>query len=201
MGDQLNQSRYDQLLRRVGDLKGPGSKVSTVLEDVFPVIELENVPIELLLLMGTRVAFGQRTSAGVLVDQQRIQLFNPLGSQQLGTITSVHIRSDTAQEILYGISALALEIDPATQRFRDSRLGLSNRPVCEIRFDGDTATTPVQASVFVEADVDLHLWDPKGIAVLSEDFGLTFTTTTLNTLLSVSILWQERVAEPSELNF
>ena len=37
---QLQQSRYDQLLRRVGDLKGPGSKVNDVLHELFPMFDL-----------------------------------------------------------------------------------------------------------------------------------------------------------------
>jgi len=201
VGDQLNQSRYDQLLRRIGDLKGQGSKVSTVLEDLFPVLDVENVPIEMLALMGTRVAFGTMSRGPSGLDVQRIQLFNPIGSQQLVTITKVDVTSELAQQINYGVVTTALATNPATQRFRDSRFGLTNRPVAEIRFDGSGAITPVQAIVTVEASVNQALTDPNGIAVLSEGFGLQFTSTIFGTGLTCTFQWRERVAEPSELNF
>ncbi len=48
MGQELQQNRYDQLIRRVGGIIGPGSKVVEALGELFPVIDVENVPGELL---------------------------------------------------------------------------------------------------------------------------------------------------------
>jgi len=64
---ELQQNRYDQLLRRVGDLKGPGSKVNDVLQELFPTIDVENVPGELLFLMGTHIGLGVLPSPAVSV--------------------------------------------------------------------------------------------------------------------------------------
>lgn len=201
MPQDLQQNRYDQLIRRVGDLKGPGSKVNEVLAELFPVIDVENIPVELLALMGTNIAAGGQDNAGVAAVNQRSQLMNPTGSGKLITVTDVSINSDTAQQIVMGLVAVALTTNVGTQRFRDGRLTTTQVPTGEIRTDSSAAAAPVVYRFDVEAAVNVFFHDNKGIWVLSPGTGLQISTTTVNTSLTTGYQWRERVAEPSEFNF
>jgi len=139
---QIQQNRYDALMRRVGDLKGPGSKVNDVLEELFPVIDVERVPGELLALMGTRIAAAGSTIAGVADVQQRIQLFNPVGSGKLIAITHAYVSTTTAQELSFGNVTTTLTTATGVERFRDSRFGVVDKPSGQIRRGTNAAVAP-----------------------------------------------------------
>ena len=58
---EVQQNRWDQLIRRVSGSIGPGSRVSETLSELLPVMDVERVPGELLRLMGTDVAMASET--------------------------------------------------------------------------------------------------------------------------------------------
>jgi len=124
---ELQQNRYDQLLRRVGDLKGPGSKVNDVLQELFPTIDVENVPGELLFLMGTRIGWGGASKAAAAGKKAAIQLFNPIGSGQLVTVSTVIVTGNNTQIISWGLSTSALATNTGVPRLRDSRTGTNEK--------------------------------------------------------------------------
>ena len=202
---ELQQNRYDRLIRRVGGIVGTGSQVSEVIHELFPMIDVEDVPAELLVLMGTRIALGQTDNAAVAANQQRSQLFNPAGSNAILTCTQISIRSSVAQAIRFGIVDVALTNLTNTRAFRDGRLPFGPAiisTVGEMRDDASAAAALVQAYlVFVPANESVVIKDDNSVAVLSPGTGLQVTTTTLNTSLTVGYLWRERPAEQSELNF
>ena len=198
---ELQQSRYDQLLRRLGDLKGPGSKVNDVLQELFPTVDVESVPGELLALMGTRLCIGAATVTGSAGQSARIQVFNPLGSGMIAAVSSVLMTGTGTQNFRYAISNTALTTGVGTEVFRDGRFGVVPRPVCQIRTDDTVALTDAHGLIRLVPSVTYTLEDLNTVAVLPPGSGFEVGSSAFATLISVTFNWRERVAEPSELNF
>jgi len=91
--NEIQQNRYDQTLRRVTGIIGPGSKVAEVLTELFPVIDVERVPGELLILGGTDLAAGGASLDGGPGNSSEINLHNPPGSGKIITCTQILITS------------------------------------------------------------------------------------------------------------
>lgn len=199
---ELQQNRYDQLLRRVGDLKGPGSKVSEVLTELFPVLDVENVPGELMILSAYDLAFGGAARAGAAGEQGRVQIFNPVGSGKIMTVTKMLVSVSLGQDIRWGISNVALDTAPQLQFFRDTRKDpfKPSLPTGQIRTQSSVAAAPATCRIAVLIGDSFTLEDVNGLAVLSAGFGLEVGTTTLATEITACFYWRERTAEPSELN-
>jgi len=197
---ELQQSRYDQLLRRVGDLKGPGSKLNDALEELFPTIDVENVPGELLFLSGTLLAYAGAVFQSSVGDIQIIQLFNPDGSGKLVTLTTLTV-SGASQQLELGISATELASNPGVQAPRDVRAGVLLRPTASLRESSQVGGIADTLQLQALNNVTLTLSDPNGVAVLSPGTGFSVQSTLTATQLIVNFFWRERVAEPSELNF
>jgi len=196
----LQQSRYDRLMRRVGDLKGPGSKVNDVLEELFPTLDVENVPGELLWLMGTRLCHGGGTVAGVALQHSRAQLFNPPGSAKLMTITSVHFAHESTGIVRWGAAPTPLGVEAGTEVFRDTRELPPTAPTGQIQIISTVSLGTGTNQSRLLADTDFLLEDQNGIAVLSPATGWEISTAVPESDINFGILWRERIAEPSELN-
>lgn len=200
MSQELQQTRYDKLLRRVGGIIGPGAKVSEVLGELFPVLDVENAPIELLALMDTRLAGGGVSRAATAAVNTRVQLFNPLGSGKLIKISNVAAQPGSVQLISMGIVNTSLGTNAGVARFFDSRFSTTVLPVGQIRFGTNVAVAPNVYQVVVDSVRSMLIENLKGVAVLSPGFGFQVTTNLVNTAIVVSFLWEERPVEQSELN-
>jgi len=196
---ELQQNRYDALLRRVGDLKGPGSKVNDVLQELFPTIDVENVPGELLFLMGTHIGWASTSKSPTAGKKAAIQLFNPAGSGQLITISSVVAAVSSAGAISWGLTILALATNTGIPRLRDSRVDVGPSGVSELRTSAD-AVSASSGQVRLLADTTFHVTDPNSVAVLAPGSGLSFIGST-DVGIFITFNYRERVAEPSELKF
>lgn len=197
---ELQQNRYDQLLRRVGDLKGPGSKVNDALTELFPVIDVERVPGELLILGGIDICAGQNELTSAVGQRANIQLFNPAGSGKIMTVTRFACFTLATTQIFWGTQNVALTTLINSQLFRDTRRAFNTRPSGEIR-NQSVAAGPVAFGTarFIATDT-FQFEDHNGVAVLSPGLGLTIADISTNTVMNVTFYWRERVAEPSELN-
>ena len=198
---EIQQSRWDKLLRRVSGSIGPGSRVGTSISDLFPVFDVERVPAELLALSGWRTAAGSTNQNGQAALQQQAQIFNPVASGKIIVVTGIWLGTNTAQLMNYGLVSTQLAIQPAVERPRDSRFSITQRTTGLISFGTNAAVTPITANVQVRGNVAEHLLDENGLFVLSPGFGCQVSTTTVNTALRSSWFWREREAEQSELNF
>lgn len=197
---ELNQSRYDALLRRVGDLKGAGSKVNDVLQELFPTIDVENVPGELLFLMGTRIGWAATSVNPGVGNRAGIQLFNPVGSGQLITVSSFTPSSNNTVDITYGLTVTAFPTNTGIPRLRDGRVGVGPSGVSELRTS--TAAVALLSGLYATAsNRPFTITDPNSVCVLSPGIGFSVVAGSTNVLLRVSFNYRERVAEPSELNF
>jgi len=186
-------------MRRVGDLKGPGSKVNDVLQELFPTIDVENVPGELLFLMSTKIGWAATSKAPTAGKLAGIQLFNPVGSGHLITVSSVDIASASDNLVTYGFRNVAIGTSTATPRQRDGRGGTGPSGVADLRASGNEIAL-VNGEFRMLASTTHTLEDPNSVCVLSPGIGLTFIGS-IDVVFSCSFNYRERVAEPSELNF
>lgn len=197
---ELQQNRYDQILRRVGDLKGPGSKVREVLTELFPMIDVENVPGELLALEGTVLGVGAIGILGAAGQTGKIQLFNPVDSGRLVTVTGLLLSTNTTQVLRVAIANASLSGGVATEVVRDLRRGIVIRPGSQIF--SETSAGLVNANLIFRllANTPFFLKDDNGLFVLSPGTGLSAGPATVATQIDGTFFWRERVAQPSELN-
>jgi len=200
MTTELQQNRYDQIIRRVGGLIGPGSKVSEVIAELFPMIDVERVPGELLLLGGTRLCIAGGRRAGTAAVMNQIQLRNPADSGMLMVVTNITMGSATQQILMWGLTTGQLAADANLAFFRDGRLGDVDRPVGQLRVETDAGGNPQIFPVDVLADQAAQFSDENGVIVLSPGTNAQVTNTVVNTTLNVGFMWRERPAEQSELN-
>ncbi len=201
MSQELQQNRYDRLIRRVGGLIGVGSKVSEVIGELFPMIDVENLPGELFLLAETRLGMGATNNAAFAGLNNQSQIFNPVDSGSLITVSRVDIASASNQQIVFGLVTALLSGTNMTRNFRDGRLPIGPDTVAEIRSDQLAGANPNICRVRLQVNDNLTITDRNDIAVLAPGTGLQFSTTTVNTTLSVNYFWRERAAESSELQF
>lgn len=198
---ELQQNRYDQLIRRVGGIIGPGSMVSEAIGELFPMLEVETNKAELQALSGSGIAWGSVTSPPNAVENSRVQLFNPLASGKVVTLTSINMRSSgAATDTVYGILGVALTNLSAVSRFRDSRFGTTLAPVAELRQDTNVGGTPATFRDRSSTSEYTKIDNIDGIVVLTPGFGLVISALSVNVSVLGSFIWRERVAEPSELN-
>jgi len=198
---ELQQNRYDQLIRRVGNIVSPGSMVNDALSELFPMIDVENLNAELSLLTGWRLAYGTVETVGVALNQNLIQLFNPENSAHLVVVERVDIRVPAQENIRYALSSTPLANFTANQERRDSREGIANSPVAQLRDVNQLGGIPNFGVVFVRTDTTFTMQDKRGLFVLAPNTGITFANSIVNNNLQVSMQWRERIAEPAELNF
>lgn len=201
MGSQdLQQARYDQLVRRVGALYGGGSKVVEVLPEVFPVLELEDTTPELLILSGWRLAWQQISQDAVVGQTSKVQLANPAGSGILAAVTHLSIRVDTIANVQMEVSDTLLVSAAIRGLFRDGRLGGNRATTCQLRSDPNIPTGG-GLRLFINNDLEFEVTDDNGLCVLSPGTALDVGTVNDNILISVNFFWRERQAQESELNF
>jgi len=196
---ELQQNRYDQLLRRVGDLKGPGSKVNDVLQELFPTIDVENVPGELLLLMGTRIGWAATSVAPTAGKKAGIQLFNPAESGHLVTVSSIYVSGGGGANITWGLTTTALATNTGIPKLRDARAGVPANGVAQLRTSPD-AVAPSSGQIKVASSSPFEIIDGNSVCVLSPGTGLNVVSS-VDVISIASFNYRERIAEPSELAF
>jgi len=197
----IQQGRYDALLRRVADLKGPGSKVNDVLEELFPMFDVENLPAELYVLGQIDLCFGGGVVANAAGVSGRGQIFNPAGSGKVITVTQAMVATTATAIIRWGRSNVALTTALQTQIFRDSRHSVGSIPTGQVRSQNSVALAPATGQTRLLANTPWSLEDENGLAVLLPGTGFEIGESTVLQDFHFTFYWRERVAEPSETNF
>jgi len=199
---EIQQNRYDQLIRRVGGLIGPGSKVSEVLTELFPMFDVENMPGELLRLAGTRICIGGGFVGGVAAQGATAVLENPANSGIIATLERVDLGVDTGAILRWGVQngfrATAVAI--GTEDFRDTRDVSPNLPVLNVRQISEVALANGTNQSRSTSNVSFVLQSPNGVCVLAPGTSFEIGTGTVNVDLNYGFSWRERAAEQSELN-
>jgi hypothetical protein len=197
----INQNRWDQLVRRVAGLIGPGSKVNNTIGDLFPMLDVENLPGELFLLAGTRLGTGGAAQIAAAGEVPRVQLFNPADSRLIATLTSIVLVSSATQTIRYVHTITPESTNTNNQRVRDTRLGVAQETTLEVRAASTVATLAATGEFRIVANEPYKQTDPDGLIVLGPGTGITYLGLTVATTLRANFYWRERVAESSELQF
>lgn len=200
MTSELEQTRYDQLIRRVCNMASPGSKVSEALSELFPMIDVERVPGELLALGGTRLGMGGGSVNAGAGLRPRVQLFNPVDSGVLATVSTVFISSSATAALRWVVTSVANPLG-GLENQRDTRVEAIGPTTAIILLDG-TQVGPIatQCIVTVAGNVFNKIDDANAVAVLAPGTGLTFESDSLGATLNCSFFWRERTAEPAELS-
>jgi len=202
MTSDLQQTRYDQLIRRVGGIIGPGSKVAEALSELFPVIDVERVPGELLLLGGTRVCMGAFALTPAVGEFTHLQLFNPADSGKIATVTGVYVHTPTGiLDVNFARSNIALADGQGTEVFRDTRLDPGSRPSCQIRSESQVAIVDANFVIRILLNSTFTLKDENDVMILLPGNGLSCGPTTADARFHFSVFWRERTAEESEVFF
>jgi len=196
----LQQARYDQLVRRVGALYGGGSKVVEVLPEVFPVLELENTTPELLALSGWRTAWQSTERPAPVAMTSTSQLSNPPGSGVLAVVTMLICSGDVAFVFGAELQTASIGGTPIRGLFRDSRFGIPRNTALTVEsVDGGVVGGGLRLQVASAEQVFLR--DDNGIVVLTPGGRLTVGALNDGVRLTVNYFWRERQAQESELNF
>jgi len=196
---QLNQNRYDQLMRRVADLKGPGSKVNDVLTELFPVLDVEQAPAELLLLAGTRLCMGTASvAAGGPGNFTTIFLRNPGDSGVIARLFYVSL-AGTDGTILLGPS-LNSAPQVGTLANADGRI-FGDDPTLQLQGNNNNLVAGVVFNTLVTGADGFIQWEPPvAIGVITPGTAFSFGRSVADLSLRVNVMWIERPAQPSELN-
>lgn len=198
MSQDLQQARYDQLIRRVGALYGGGSKVTEVLAELFPVIEVENTTPELIALSGWRTVWQSTERPGVAAQPSASQLRNPAGSNMLIAVTQVVLRLDISSNVQMEISTATFGT-PVPGLYRDSRFGTPRNSTGQVS-SADNVAVGGGLRLLIETS-PFTIRDDNGIVVLSPGANLNIGTTGNDRLLTVNYFWRERQVQQSELLF
>lgn len=188
-------------MRRVGDLKGPGSKVNDVLTELFPMLDVERVPGELLFLAGTHLGIGSVFRPGVIAENGIAQLFNPDDSGTIVTLSSCVFSTNNDQVLEWEVGAVTFGPNLGNNILRDTRTGASVLSVAELHGINQLASITGFGQLRVLAGQTVTLNDQNGVAILFPGSGFAVGTTVNNTALYVNFFWRERPFEPSEVNF
>ncbi len=199
MPNELQTARYDGLIRRVAGLLGGGSKVTESLSELFPMIDVENLPAELLFLAGWRPGFSTQTVGATVGETSRFGLFNRAGTGRIVVVTDAWL-DGSAGTIAYTTSATQLSGGAASGTLRDTRAGATQGTSAFVGSQ-QTGNTQQRGRLVLEAGVTFHHHAENGIAVLSPGTGFEYGTVADNVVLNGTIFWRERAALSSELNF
>jgi len=195
---EIQQNRWDRLIRRSAGVVGGGSQVNDTLNELFPIMDVENVPGELLALMRIDLGMCSSLLSAVLLDRNHHQLFNPTGSGALLVVTTVEMESPTAQFMRFS-NFIGEQATPAgNERRRDTRAGVLANLVAQQRTGQSTLSGGLDFRMRLEAGVGRTFTDENGIAILFPGTGLTISTEVVNTASVVGFMWRERTFEPSE---
>ena len=197
---ELQQNRYDQLIRRVGGIIGVGSMVSEAIGELFPMLEVENTTPELLALSGWRTAWQSTERPASVGDSSASQLFNPVGSGVIAAVTQIGVRLSAATAINVEIDNTQIGGAPVRGLFRDSRFGVPRETTLTVE-SADAVAVGGGLFLRLSAAINEFIRDDNGIVVLAPGTGVSVGTAGTNLQMTVNYFWRERAAEPSELNF
>lgn len=198
---EVQQTRWDRLIRRVSGSIGPGSRVSETISELFPVLDVERVPGELLFLGGIKISMGSALLFGSAGETSKIQLFNPADSGNIIAISRVVVTTSSTNTLRAAVNQAALPDAVGNESLRDTRVGNAVLPVGQILTEQVVAGVTQSWTWKQLGNVPFIIEDDNSVAVLAENTGFTVGTTAQNQELHVSFFWRERPAEPSELQF
>lgn len=198
---EVQQNRWDQTIRRTSGSIGPGSRVSETLGELFPVFDIENLPLELMLAAGWTLGQGVADKIAVVGRFSKIQLFNPAGSGKLIVPTRIDLSVNVGINCEYSLAEAALAVDVGNVVARDTREGITGAGVGQMRIDDTAGSLSPFGQFVVQGSVTFTFTDANGLFVLAPGTGIALGASVANRNIVGNFLWRERVALQSELQF
>ena len=195
---RLQTARLGNFIRRWGSIKAGGSLLSESLGEVFPVLDLENLTPELLILAGIDLWSSHASATGGVAQLGGVQISNPVDSGAIVVVTEFFVSVGSTQAFTWGSLQDIFAGGPATSENRDTRTARSQGRA-GIRISTN-ANTEFFGRAVALTDVDRIVAPPNGVAVLAPGRALTVVATTNNTAIRANFAGYLRSAEPSELN-
>ena len=196
---EVQQTRWDRIIRRASGSIGPGSRVSETISELFPVLDVENIPGELLILAGTRLVWQSTERPASVGEVSASQLQNPASSGSIVTCSRVDVIADAATIVSMEITETPLA-NPVPGLFRDGRLGIARESTGKVA-SADNVQTGGGFRVRVLAGAINTFEDVNALATIGPGQELQVGTGNTQIRLTVSYFWREREALPSELQF
>lgn len=195
---EVQQTRWDRIIRRVSGSIGPGSRVSETISELFPMIDVERVPGELLAAGGTRLVWQstERPAAVGLVTASQLQ--NPVDSGVIITCSTLEIMTDVATIISFQ-NTVTFNGFPVPGLFRDTRLGVARQTTGKVS-SFNNVTTGGGIRLRVLAGVLNRFTDENSLAILSPGTALQVGTASTQIRMTVNYYWREREVLPAELH-
>jgi len=198
---EVQQTRWDRLIRRVSGSIGPGSRVSETLSELFPVLDVERVPGELLILGGTDLCFGGGTIDAEPAKGGFAQLINPVDSGSIITLTTWTFATDTTEIIRWGRTNTALGTAIGTETFRDTRRALTQNPLAQVNQGTQVAVVGGTCQARTTGTETFTNSDANGVIVLGPGGIFEVGVGPNGNVIFYSFYWRERPAQESELQF
>jgi len=195
VSQEVTGGRWDNFVRRIGNLHGGGSKLSDVVPSAMPVLQLEDLSPELKILQDQRSFGGGLSLTGDAAVPANIGLIAPATDQTIVIVNRVIVTVNTAGNINWFYQ------DPGTSTVQAPEVATDTR----IRDSGAAATV---GSRLAALPVTIRgLWRAGGTNptildgpwVLQNSVGLFFAPESLTGELIVTFFWTERQLEPSEV--
>lgn len=196
---EVQQTRWDRIIRRAGGSIGPGSRVRESISELFPVLDVENVPGELLVLAGTRLAWQSTERPASVGNTSASQLQNPTNSGAIVTISRIDLFADVTTILSMEITEVEIGT-PAPGLFRDGRLGIARETTAKVG-SVDGVSTGGGFRVRLPAGAIRSFEDVNALATIGPGQQLQVGTGNTQIRLTVNYFWREREALPSELQF
>ena len=196
---EVQQTRWDRLIRRVSGSIGPGSRVSETISELFPVVDVERVPGELLVLGGTRLVWQSTERPASVGEVSASQLQNPVDSGTLITVSQFNFFTNVFGTVQASITETFIGT-PVSGLFRDGRLGITRESTGKVS-SADNVATAGGLRIRLLADELKTFEDENSLIMLAPGQALQVGTATDNVRMTVNYFWRERAAEPSELQF
>ena len=197
---EVQQTRWDRLVRRVSGSIGPGSRVSETISELFPVLEVERLVAELFILSGTRLCWQSTERPPSVGEVTSSQLINPADSGTIITISRFDVKVIPTSVWQAQITDTLFTVGLVSGLFRDGRLGTARETtgkvasVDNVPTGGGLRVGPINAQPFV-------VLDENSICTLAPGQAFQVGTVGTNIVMTVNYYWRERAAEPSELQF
>jgi len=197
---EVQQTRWDRLVRRVSGSIGPGSRVGETLSELFPVLDVERVPAELLILGGTNLCFGGASVSAPVLEQGFGQLVNPVDSNTIVTLTTFTFAANLFGTIRWGRTNTTLGAAIGTETFRDTRRVLTTNPLAQVRSGSQVGVVGGTCQARHANTGTFTFTDTNEVIVLGPGGIFEIGTDAVNAVISFSFYWRERPAEESELS-
>ena len=198
---EVQQTRWDRLVRRVSGSIGPGSRVSETISELFPMLNVATLNSELVFLSGWFLGLGTTNVPSVAGEISLAQLFNPAGSGKVVVPTHIMLSATDAQRIEFLLATVPLANAVGNEIQRDSRTGVIAPVVGQIRNLNQPLGIAAIGQFRILPLETFTMQDNNGLFVLAPGTGLTFATVSVAQTLTINFMWRERSVLPDELQF